>query len=118
MRAEIRLSCQFNHEHHHQAGTLVSNAHSPGRGIRSPPLLKASYPVKALKEMVWPLVFVAVSWAVEDKWSAAAVVMMLVYRREMSEILRRRQLTVKLLGFKGYLRDGPRSLDDNAKRCP
>lgn len=62
--------------------------------------------IQFAKLLQWPVVYVVLALALHDKWSSVAFTLALVFRNDLSLVLRRRRLIVRMPGFRGRLDGG------------
>lgn len=61
-----------------------------------------------IKLAQWPALFVAVTLLTGDKMYSTIVILSLVFRPDLSRLLRLRHLTIESQGFKARITDGSR----------
>ena len=59
------------------------------------------YLLKIWLLLQWPAVFLVLAALLDDKWPVVAFTLALVFRRDLSAVIRRRRLAVNAMGFKG-----------------
>ena len=73
--------------------------------------------IRMAKLIQWPAVYVVLAVMLQDRWSAVAFTLVLVFRNELSVVLRHRRLIVQLLGFRCCL-DGDTDSPGGTARNP